>query len=260
MQNKITNFHTHTSRCKHADGIAKDYADVAQASGRCSALGFSDHVPFPDRIWQGCRMEPEEAVDYCKDIRALQGKYDFPVFLGFECEWHPTFKNWYKDYLREELKVDYLALGAHWVMKNGEGLYFDEFSDVKMLNTYRDQTIEGILSGNFDFIAHPDVMMMSYDCWDQKAKDCLIPILDATISMNMPVEINGNGAARPLMQTSKGLRHPYPIKEFWEEAGKRGATIICNSDAHNPNQVIDFALKAHAFANELGLTVSDFKL
>ena len=46
LTKKISSFHTHTYLCNHAQGTVTDYYSVAVSEG-CSALGFSDHCPYP---------------------------------------------------------------------------------------------------------------------------------------------------------------------------------------------------------------------
>ena len=57
-----TNFHTHTQRCRHAQGCAEDYLRAALDSS-LSVLGFSDHAPFPDFDY-GYRMPFSELEEY----------------------------------------------------------------------------------------------------------------------------------------------------------------------------------------------------
>ena len=67
------NFHTHTNRCRHADGIAADYVQSALSAG-VTQLGFSDHAPFPDYDF-GMRMPYCELSEYIEDINALTVQY-----------------------------------------------------------------------------------------------------------------------------------------------------------------------------------------
>ena len=116
--NLISNFHTHTYLCKHAEGKPIDYVKEA-IKGGCSALGFSDHCPYPDSSWDYCRMGEYEVNLYKSMVEEAVIDAPFPVYFGFECEWHPRYKSWYKDFLREELKSDFLVLGSHWYDVDG---------------------------------------------------------------------------------------------------------------------------------------------
>ena len=42
----IANYHTHTWRCRHADGTEREYVERA-IEGGLKILGFSDHSPYP---------------------------------------------------------------------------------------------------------------------------------------------------------------------------------------------------------------------
>ena len=122
------------------DGYAtpKEYLEQAKKDG-CKALGFSDHCPLPiDNIdnWPEIRMTKEESYGYVEKIRELSEKYDFPVLAGFECEWSTRYKSWYKDFLLDELKVDYLAFGPHWVEHEGNFVYAPQFGDKKLLHIF----------------------------------------------------------------------------------------------------------------------------
>lgn len=46
---KKINFHTHTNRCRHADGIAADYVQSALSAG-VTQLGFPTTPHFPIMI------------------------------------------------------------------------------------------------------------------------------------------------------------------------------------------------------------------
>ena len=85
----ISSFHTHTYRCKHAQGDVANYLSIADKES-CLALGFSDHCPFPDDgsdYWPEIRMTVPEAKPYIEMVRSEGEKMAFPVYAGFECEY-----------------------------------------------------------------------------------------------------------------------------------------------------------------------------
>ncbi|MDE6281143.1 MAG: PHP domain-containing protein, partial [Oscillospiraceae bacterium] len=63
------NYHTHTERCRHAQGTERDYVQEALTAG-VSILGFSDHAPFPDHDF-GLRMLYEELPAYIAAVDQL---------------------------------------------------------------------------------------------------------------------------------------------------------------------------------------------
>lgn len=257
------NYHTHTELCKHATGMPREYIVKAWEAG-CSALGFSDHCPYPDEIkekfWASTRMSENQVTLYFEEIKkaeadARKAGFTFPVYTGFECEWDKTIYSWYKDDLLGGFSVDYLILGAHWITEpDGSHLYIAEVTDdVNLLHQYIDQTIEGMASGIFKFIAHPDMFMSGWKEWDKEAEMCSKALIDAAIDLDLPLEVNGFGIIKPMNETSRGLRFQYPYREFWEMVAEREAKVICNSDAHKPELVIENARHAREFAIEIGI-------
>lgn len=72
-------YHTHTQRCRHAQGSEEDYVQSALQSG-LAVLGFSDHAPFPDRDF-GLRMPYSELAEYMQTIDLLSEKYSAEIIL-----------------------------------------------------------------------------------------------------------------------------------------------------------------------------------
>ena len=256
----ISNFHTHTQLCHHAIGMPQDYAKQAEIEG-CSALGFSDHCPYPDTPtdnWSNVRMTIPQIELYKTEIQKVKESVSFPVFWGFECEYDRTFLSWYRDELLGHFGAQYLVLGSHWLTKGNSRIYCPELTDPKDISTYIDQTIEGMQTGLFAFLAHPDLFMKGYKEWDAQSKAWLKALLDAAIDLNLPIEINGLGMSREPIQTTHGLRYQYPYREFWETVAQTSVPVICNSDAHDPQDVIFNAQKARNFAARLGIEPIDF--
>ncbi len=255
-EDKIANYHTHTSLCKHATGMPEDYILQAKKDG-CLALGFSDHAPFPLTMkdgWTHVRMSLEEIPLYVEAVKKAAHKADFPVYLGFETEWDKDYINWYKEGLISQYGAQYLVLGSHWLTKGDDHIYCQKITDKNDLFTYINQTVEAIQSGIFKFLAHPDVFMGGWRKWDTIAKSALQELLSAACSCNMCVEINGYGLNKPMVTTERGFRFQYPVEEFWEIVAKTDAKVICNSDAHESEVVIKNARMARNFAQQFGIT------
>ena len=66
-------FHTHTFRCKHAEGDIIDLAKYAASRGY-SILGVSDHTPLPDNCCPEIRMDISELKNYVEAYREAQIK------------------------------------------------------------------------------------------------------------------------------------------------------------------------------------------
>ena len=249
----ISNFHTHTYLCGHAEGTPVEYAEQALREG-CIALGFSDHCPYPedfDDMWPDIRMGTDEINLYLNMVTEAKESVPFPVYLGYECEWDSRYKSWYED-LKGSCHADYLILGSHWVTLNGGSshVYCPGIENVQDMNRYIDQTIDGMRSGLFAFLAHPDLFMCGFHEWDENTKSWSEAIIDAAKDLNLPLEINGLGMSRPPANTKNGMRYQYPYVEFWELVKeKSGIQVICNSDAHHKEDVLMNAWKARDFAS-----------
>ncbi len=251
-----TNFHTHTSYCRHALGSAADYAASAASAG-LSELGFSDHGPFPNHDF-GLRMLAEELPAYVAEVKQLQKQYQnkMPVRIGLEIEYLSFQEDWYPR-LFQEYSIDYLVLGEHFL----------EASDHELLNIYaatstKDYLLyasaleKGMHSGFFAFVAHPDLMFFNNFAWDDNCEKACDIILSTAKELDMILEYNANGYRRGRQEFCDGTRYSYPHRRFWKKAAEAGIRTIINSDCHDPAQVWDWAMvQAHEEAAALGLTV-----
>ncbi len=253
---RTSSFHTHTRLCKHAAGDPTDYVRQAVADG-ATALGFSDHCPWPDGTWAGSRMTADQIPLYFKQVRTAASEASFPVYCGFECEWDPARVAWIGDFLKEECGADYLVYGSHWIQDRGDLAYICDVNDHRALARYADLTVEGIASGLYDYIAHPDLFLSSFSLHDPDVRACARAIIDACAAMKLPMEINGLGMTRPAVRGEGIWRAPYPVQNFWEMAVQAGAVIICNSDAHRPQDVLAGTVRARTLAAQWGVPVTD---
>jgi len=256
---KIANYHTHTYLCKHAVGKPVDFVEQAKIDG-CLELGFSDHCPYPAQFndcWPDVRMSVEQIPLYENLIEQARQEANFPVYFGFECEWDKEYESYYRDELKGKYGANYLVLGSHWLRKDDAHIYCPDIDNSSDLNKYIDQTIDGMKSGLFAFVAHPDLFMRGHIEWDEEAESCLKALLDAAIDLKIPLEVNGQGISRPPLKTKKGIRNQYPYAEFWEMVSKTTVPVICNADAHDPIDVIFNAQKARDFAGRFGIKPLD---
>lgn len=255
---KISNFHTHTLLCHHGKGMPSDYYEQAKKEG-CLALGFSDHCPYPESFfdhWPEIRMTVEDTKGYIGEISKLKESGEFPVYAGYECEYEPDFDSWYGE-LKSSCGADYLALGSHWVTIGRSHVYVADLKEESLFSKYIDQTIAGMSRGHFSFVAHPDLFMMGYKKWNENSKAWCSALCDAAVDLNIPLEINGAGMGREPHNTDRGMRYQYPFVEFWETVAKSNAKVICNSDAHVPEDVIMNAWKARDFSSRFALNPVD---
>jgi len=257
-----TNWHTHTYLCKHADGDVDDYCAAAGDHG-LEVLGFSDHAPLPDGRWGTVRMSLAELPEYVRLIDRARTRFpELRIYKGLECEYLPEFAAFYREKFLGEAGIEYLVGGAHWYPWQGEwvGIYGVVMTPA-MLRAYTDYVIESIQSGLFQFIAHPDVFGNCYPTWDAEAAACSRAIIEAAMDQEVPLEINAYGLRKPPVETPDGVRPRYPWRPFWELAGEVGATVIVNSDAHRPQDIVAAMDRCIDIADSCGLRrIADFAL
>lgn len=249
------NLHTHTYRCKHAVGDAPEYA-VAAAEAGAQMLGFTEHPPLlPEEIWTAFRMEENALESYFSAIEKT--KKEFPqmrILTGFEMDLYPRFKSYYDDTFLHRSEIDFLIGGVHWIKYHGEWMWIQKANTAGHLREYVNE-IHGLMeSGLLKFITHPDSFASGYLKWDDNAISCAHDILSAAEEYHMPLEINGYGLRRPEIETPEGPRKSYPLLKFWEMAANYDITVVCNSDAHKPEDAMSTLDGCHEIIQQFGLS------
>ncbi len=252
------NYHTHTYRCQHATGDVADYCREAVDQG-LTVLGMSDHTALPDNQWPHIRMDINELPDYCRAIDEAREKFtELTVLKGMECEYAYTYHAFYEDTLLGELQFDYLIGAAHFFPYNGEWVgSYGGADSAASLRAYASYFIKSMESGLFAFMAHPDLYGNSYHSWDDNSASAARDIFAAAEALKMPLEINGYGLRKPLIDTPEGTRPMYPWLPFWELAAEYDIRVIVNSDAHRPQDVRGKMAEAAAIGTRFGLQFAD---
>ena len=221
-------YHTHTSRCGHAYGTDEEYVLKAIELGY-KELGFSDHIMIPGIVQPGIRGDFSLLEDYIQSILSLKEKYKdkIKIYLGFECEYSYYLKDYYKALL-EKYHFDYLILGQHaYVNNNKMEFYFDGSYNPERFYRYVNDLIEGMRSGLFTYVCHPDLYVSSLVSGKQ-IEMCRLAhqICQVAQEMDIPIEINLGGDHLP---------HPHPNYDFFDVAKEYNLKFIFGCDAHNPD-------------------------
>ena len=156
----LANYHTHTERCFHAFGSDREYIETAIKSGM-KVLGFSDHCPwiFPDGYISDIRMKPADVDGYFSSLTALKKEYekDIKIYIGFESEYVPELIE-SQDKFLADYPIDYMILGQHSIAPENISRYTGSPTrDEYVLKKYIDLIIEGMESGRYKYVAHPDL-------------------------------------------------------------------------------------------------------
>lgn len=248
----LANYHTHTERCFHAEGSDREYIENAIKSGM-KVLGFSDHCPwiYPDGYISGIRMSPNDVDDYFSSLTTLKKEYaeDITIYIGFEAEYIPELID-KQDRFLAGYPVDYMILGQHSTAPENISKYIGSPTrDEDILKKYVDLTIEGMKSGRYKYVAHPDL------CYFVGDKEIYIKhytrLCQYLKSKDIPIEINMLGL--------EANRH-YPSAEFLKIAQKTGNKAIIGCDAHFPDMLSDsYGIdKCRRLAEKYSLEIVDY--
>ncbi len=224
----LTNYHTHTKRCHHAKGEDREYVENAIKAG-LKELGFSDHAPyvFDGDYDSGYRMYLDQTEEYKNSVLALKEEFkkDIKIYFGFELEYYKkTFKRELA-YLKQ-FDYDYLILGQHFVGGEPDGTYVAYIQGDDALTQYVDECIEALSTGEFKYIAHPDIA--DYKFTPSVVDKEYTRLLEYCKENDYPVEINVLG-----IRTNRW----YPNRKFFELAEKVGTKVIIGFDAHKPESI-----------------------
>ena len=266
------NYHTHLFYCHHADGNASDYI-LEAIKNNFLEIGITDHAPVLE-----CFMTREEYVhtwshqpmkldtmykEYLPELK--KAKEDFKdkikVLSGFEVEFLPGHE-YYIEKLRKE--VDYLNLGVHFFDFHGKVL--NSYYDVNNVTIYGylKAVLDGLETGLFNTLVHPDLFMFAYKNKDGKREfdeacyDVSRQIIECCIKNNVYLELNANGLRNSIVY-SDGTGWLYPSRCFWQLVSEyKDAKVIVGADAHKTSALVcDNVSKVLEFADELGIKVCE---
>lgn len=266
------NYHTHTWRCGHATGTAREYVEAAIAHG-FERIGFSEHMPIADADIDA-RMPYDQLHEYVAELRLLREEFGerIEIEIGLEAEWIPELRNYY-EWLLGEAGIEYLALGQHYFT---DCHLFDERAyygpaQWKLISTYCITTpasyadyahavCDAVSSGFFRFVAHPDLLFYNDFPFGQEAEEASRQIISCAMDNDTPLEVNANGVRRGLVNFGEEERYLYPYHRFWAIASSMEAKCIVGSDCHAVSLLQDeYVDKAYALAQEWRLTLTELR-
>ncbi len=226
----IANYHTHTFRCHHASGIEREYIEAAVAAG-FEEIGFSDHAPMPfdEGYYSGFRMRFDEFEDYCNTLVKLREEYRdrIKVRIGLESEYYPRLFPKLLQHL-ENTPVEYLILGQHFTDNETDGMFSGTATEnPEHLTRYVNQVIEGMQTGCFTYVAHPDLFHFTGDRDFFGAE--LLRLCNRARELGIPMEVNFLGIW--------DHRH-YPSVPYLDALAKSGCRVILGCDAHSADTAV----------------------
>lgn len=251
------NFHTHTSRCGHAYGNDEDFVKAALEI-KLETLGFSDHVFLKGVIQPRTRGSFDELEGYISSINYLKKKYEnkINILLGFECEYCKKFLNYYKSLLLVN-EFDYLILGQHFDFDQEEVKYIRKYAgDPLVLSRYADQLEEGVKTGLFLYVAHPDLYVIGNTVFDETCVEVAHKICKMAEKYQIPLELNAH--AYTSWESKRGCL-VYPCDDFWKIASLYDIEVVVGYDSHRPEEFKEDLSFIERIINENNLKLADMK-
>lgn len=245
-----SNFHTHTYLCGHAGGTPADYAREAIACG-LSVIGISDHCSAPVNVYNGFELNADNLGElYLPLIDEAKAKYGdrIKILSAVEIEYFAGLDGYYKKLLSA---LDYLVLGQHEYLV--DGVHENSFTDgtnEKSVLAYFDGVTEGLRSGYFALLAHPDLIFYHSPEITPKIAKAFDFAIGLAAKLDIAVELNANGVR------SHAFR--YPTDMLIELCLKHRPKVVVSSDAHNPAYVADeYVRSLTAYARRMKLNLVD---
>jgi histidinol-phosphatase (PHP family) len=258
--------HTHTSFCD-GSGAVEDFCEAAYKK-KFVSLGFSAHAPIAKKTgiktdWHlddGRLGEYRSAVN---DARTRwRGRLD--VYLGLEADYIDGLVS-PSDFDYAELGLDYLIGSVHYIKpprcadsppEEFEKLVNEDFGGdaAALVDRYWDFMELMISGGGFDIIAHADLIKKNnkYDKWfspnDERYVKRLERIACVIAESGLVTEVNTGGLNRGYTV------EPYPSLRLLRLLQKKGAPVMINADAHEPDHLGGFYAEARRLLLEAGFT------
>ena len=224
------NFHTHTPRCKHAEGSEREYIEEAIKKG-FKTLGFSDHTPqpFKDGFVSSIRMDMDELDGYVETLLSLREEYRdrIGIRIGLEVEYYPSLFN---ELMKEISKrpIEYIILGQHFVSEETDGFYAGTpTGSENKLHEYVELVIEGLKTGCFSYLAHPDLLNFTGEEGIYRRE--MTKLCEYCRNEDIPLEVNMFGFT---------TRRHYPSERFFSLASELGCRFVLGCDAHTPDALL----------------------
>lgn len=129
----------------------------------------------------------------------------------------------------DRLGCDYMIMGQHFMKSEQTGPYTGTpTDDESRIREYVDTVIEGMKTGMYSYLAHPD--LINYQGLDSVYEWEMTRMCKALKELDIPLEIN-------MLGISAG-KH-YPTDRFWCIPHDIGNKVILGLDAHTVDNICD---------------------
>lgn len=229
----LPDYHTHTSRCGHAEGTAVEYVEAARARG-LAGIGICDHLPLVGRRDAELTMDSSDLDDYVGEILELRRTYPGYVLLGIEADYEPeTFGD--VRAILDAYPFDYVIGSVHFLdgwgfddPRNAAGWAERDVLDVYL--RYFERVGEAAESGAFTILGHLDLVKKFGHRPQEPFEEAMSTLVRRVAAAGVVVEINTAGLRKPVAEM-------YPGAHLLGLLRKNGVPLTFGSDAHRPEEV-----------------------
>jgi histidinol-phosphatase (PHP family) len=248
----VSDYHTHTLLCRHADGWPVDYAAAAAARG-VEELGCSDHNPMPDDGFDDWRMGRADLPRYVEAVEAARAAHpQLSIRLGLEVDYFDDGGAWL-DALEGMAEWDYWIGSVHylpggWDVDNPKWVSlgrWDEQTVEDVWDRYFATYVRCLRSGRFEFCGHPDLVKKFGHRPSGDLRRYYEPVAQAVLDTGTILELNTAG-------WHTAAAEAYPGEEFLKVLAQTGMPLMISSDAHRPDNVGRDFERAVELAREAG--------
>lgn len=242
------NFHSHTQFCDGRDTM-EHFVQAAIDAGM-KHYGFSPHAPIP--VESPCNMSRDDVPAYLEEVKQLQATYGNLIHLYAAMEIDYTAVSGPADDYYHQLPLDYTIGSVHFIPVpddataavdvDGSPERFIETmhsrfgDDIEwVVRAYYQQMMRMVDAGGFDVVGHLDKIGLNASVfqpgidkepwYDRLVRDLIDNIMDH----HLVIEVNTK------QWTRRGRL--FPDVRYFSLLKHFGATIIFNSDTHEPHLV-----------------------
>ena len=185
-------------------------------------------------------MEIEQLSEYIESLNLLQEKYQGQIEIetGLEVEFLPSMMKFYEELKHLNLKP--LIIGQHFYQHADATFSFDDEDKSDEYIGCCNAMIEGMKTGLFNIVAHPDRFFRRCKKWTSELTDISNELIATAAQNNIILEKNLSSYEK-LVEKSNYI---YWRNEFWDlvdqynQAASNPVETIVGFDAHSTEQMI----------------------
>ncbi|MFP4260874.1 MAG: histidinol-phosphatase [Opitutales bacterium] len=245
----------HTPLCGHAIGAPIEYAVAASEQG-IDLITMTCHIPMEWSAFgqAGIRMRRGEVETYRRLVQeaAEQARpLGVEVLCGIEAEVFPDERHLEPmDEILRDYQWDFVlgSLHAHCASYLDWLKHHKMKSDTMRIDSYFRHLRDGVQSGRYDSMSHPDVIrtygvVRRFNPVDHEAVIC--DFLQALVDEDICMEVNTSGLIKGDYEV-----HPDPVILDW--AAEMGVKLTIGSDSHRPDSVGQYFDRVQSMLREKG--------